>query len=135
MGTNIAIHEKVITMKGFYTISLLIVSNVFMTLAWYGHLKLQEMKIISNWPLWLVIIFSWGIALAEYCFQVPANRIGFNENGGPFSLIQLKVIQEVITLTIFVFFATVLFKGESLHWNHFAAFICLVMAVYFAFLK
>jgi uncharacterized protein len=106
-----------------------------MTLAWYGHLKLQEMKIISNWPLWLVIIFSWGIALAEYCFQVPANRIGFNENGGPFSLIQLKVIQEVITLTIFVFFATVLFKGESLHWNHFAAFICLVMAVYFAFLK
>ena len=122
-------------MKGFYTISLLIVSNVFMTLAWYGHLKLQEMKIISNWPLWLVIIFSWSIALAEYCFQVPANRIGFHENGGPFSLIQLKVIQEVITLTIFILFATVLFKGESLHWNHFAAFICLVMAVYFAFLE
>lgn len=122
-------------MKGFYTIGLLIVSNIFMTLAWYGHLKLQEMKIISNWPLWLVILFSWGIALAEYCFQVPANRIGFHENGGPFSLMQLKIIQEVVTLTIFTLFATVLFKGETLHWNHLAAFICLIMAVYFAFVK
>ncbi len=122
-------------MKELYTISLLVISNIFMTLAWYGHLKLQEMKIISNWPLWLVILFSWGIAFAEYCFQVPANRIGFRENGGPFSLMQLKVIQEVITLTIFTIFATVLFKGESLHWNHLAAFVCLIMAVYFAFLK
>src|SRR5574344_1322073 len=122
-------------MKEIYTISLLVVSNIFMTLAWYGHLKLQEMKIISNWPLWLVILFSWGIALAEYCFQVPANRIGFHENGGPFSLMQLKIIQEVVTLTIFTIFATVLFKGESLHWNHLAAFVCLIMAVYFAFLK
>jgi uncharacterized protein (DUF486 family) len=114
---------------------LLVVSNVFMTFAWYGHLKLQEMKVISNWPLYLVILFSWAIALAEYSFQIPANRIGFHGNGGPFSLMQLKVIQEVITLTVFTVFTSFFFKGEALHWNHFAAFICLVMAVYFVFLK
>ena len=85
-------------MQGLYSIGLLIVSNVFMTLAWYGHLKLQEMKVINNWPLYGVILLSWGIALFEYCCQVPANRLGFRENGGPFSLMQLKVIQEVITL-------------------------------------
>ena len=91
-------------MKAFYTILLLIVSNVFMTFAWYGHLKLQEMKVISSWPLYAVILFSWGIALAEYSFQIPANRIGFIGNGGPFSLMQLKVIQEVVTLIIFTIF-------------------------------
>ena len=110
-------------MKGIYAISLLVVSNIFMTFAWYGHLKLQEMKVISNWPLYAVILFSWMIALAEYSFQIPANRIGFIGNGGPFSLMQLKVIQEVVTLIIFTIFTTVLFKGESLHWNHFAAFV------------
>ena len=88
-------------MQGIYSVLLLIVSNIFMTFAWYGHLKLQEMKLISNWPLFGVILLSWGIALFEYCFQVPANRIGFQENGGPFTLVQLKVIQEVITLTVF----------------------------------
>lgn len=122
-------------MQGIYTILLLIVSNIFMTFAWYGHLKLQGMKVISNWPLYTVILFSWGIALAEYACQIPANRIGFNGNGGPFSLMQLKVIQEVITLIIFTVFTTVLFKGEALHWNHFAAFICLILAVYFVFMK
>ena len=122
-------------MKAFYTILLLIVSNIFMTFAWYGHLKLQEMKVISNWPLYAVILFSWTIALAEYAYQGPANRIGFVENGGPFSLMQLKVIQEVITLMIFTLFTTVFFKGEALHWNHFAAFVCLVLAVYFVFYK
>ena len=86
-----------------------------MTFAWYGHLKLQEMKIISNWPLIGVILLSWGIALAEYMCQVPANRLGFQGNGGPFSLMQLKVVQEVITLIIFTLFSTLLFKGESLH--------------------
>ena len=120
-------------MKAFYTILLLIVSNIFMTFAWYGHLKLQEMKISTNWPLYAVILFSWGIALAEYTCQVPANRIGFSNNGGPFSLMQLKVIQEVITLVVFTIFTTVLFK-ETLHWNHFVAFICLVLAVYFIFM-
>ena len=88
-------------MKALYTVLLLITSNIFMTMAWYGHLKLQEMKITSGWPLILVILFSWGIAFFEYCAQVPANRIGFADNGGPFNLIQLKVIQEVISLTVF----------------------------------
>lgn len=122
-------------MKGLYAISLLVVSNVFMIFAWYGHLKLQETKAISNWPIYAVVLFSWIIALAEYAFQVPANRLGFNGNGGPFSLMQLKVIQEVITLIIFTVFSTVLFKGESLQWNHLAAFGCLVLAVYFVFMK
>ena len=122
-------------MQGLYSILLLIISNIFMTFAWYGHLKLQEMKIISNWPLIGVILLSWGIALAEYMCQVPANRLGFQGNGGPFSLMQLKVVQEVITLIIFTLFSTLLFKGESLHWNHLAAFICLVLAVYFVFMK
>jgi uncharacterized protein (DUF486 family) len=122
-------------MKGLYTVLLLIVSNVFMTLAWYSHLKLQEMKVISNWPLYLVILFSWGIALAEYSFMVPANRIGFRGNGGPFSLMQLKVIQEVVTLTVFTLISTFLLSHETLHWNHLAAFFCLVMAVFFVFMK
>ena len=124
-----------IKMKALDTILLLIVSNIFMTFAWYGHLKLQEMKISTSWPLFAVILLSWGLAFFEYCFQVPANRIGFHENGGPFSLMQLKVIQEAITLIIFTVFTTVLFKGESLHWNHLAAFVCLVLAVYLVFLK
>ena len=88
-------------MKGIITIFLLILSNTFMTIAWYGHLKFNQMKGFDKLALPLVILISWGIALFEYCFQVPANRIGFSENGGPFSLLQLKVIQEVITLTIF----------------------------------
>ena len=121
--------------KLLITIGLLIISNIFMTFAWYGHLKLQEAKIINNWPLYGVILLSWVIALFEYCFQVPANRLGFKENGGPFSLMQLKVIQEVITLVVFTVFTTVLFKGESLHWNHLAAFVCLIAAVYFVFMK
>lgn len=122
-------------MNAVYTVLLLIVSNVFMTFAWYGHLKLQEMKIISSWPLYGVILFSWVIALAEYACQVPANRIGFIGNGGPFTLMQLKVTQEVITLFLFTIFSTLLFKGEALHWNHLVAFVCLIAAVYFVFLK
>ncbi len=119
-----------------YTIVLLIISNIFMTFAWYGHLKLQQMKVISsNTPLYGVILLSWGIALAEYCFMILANRIGFQGNGGAFSLMQLKVIQECITLIIFTVFTVVLFRGEALHWNHFAAFVCLIAAVYFVFMK
>ncbi len=118
------------------TILLLVISNVFMTFAWYGHLKLQQMKVISDsTPLWIVIVISWLIALAEYCFMVPANRIGYAGNGGPYTLTQLKVMQEAITLIIFTLFTVVFFRGESLHWNHLAAFICLVAAVYFAFMK
>lgn len=122
--------------NALFTIGLLLVSNVFMTFAWYGHLKLQQMKVVTaNTPLYVVILLSWGIALAEYCCMVPANRIGYAGNGGTFSLMQLKVIQEVITLVIFTLFTTLFFRGESLHWNHLAAFVCLVMAVWFVFMK
>lgn len=107
-----------------------------MTFAWYSHLKLQQLNIISsNTPLYAVILLSWGIALAEYSFMVPANRIGFEGNGGPFSLIQLKVMQEVITLVVFTIFTLVFFKGEALQWNHFAAFALLIAAVYLVFMK
>ncbi len=117
------------------TILLLIVSNVFMTLAWYGHLRLQSAGISSYWPLWLVVIFSWGIALIEYCFMIPANRIGFRDNGGPFNLMQLKVIQECIGLLIFTVIAMFLFQGVSIRWNHIAAFVLLVGAVYLVFME
>lgn len=116
------------------TVALLVISNVFMTFAWYGHLKLQSAGVSRDWPLFGVILFSWLIALAEYSFMVPANRIGFEGNGGPFSLIQLKVIQEALTLVVFTIVATLLFKGQSFQWNHFVAFLLLVAAVYFAFL-
>ena len=122
-------------MSGLYTILLLIVSNIFMTFAWYGHLKLQELKIVDNWPLIGVILLSWGIALFEYMCQVPANRIGFIGNGGPFSLVQLKVIQEVLSLSVFAIFTMLVFKGEPFQWNHFAAFGCLILAVYLMFMK
>ena len=122
-------------MKAGWTILLLITSNIFMTFAWYGHLKLQEMKISGSWPLILVILFSWGLAFFEYCAQVPANRIGFDGNGGPFNLMQLKVIQEAISLTVFTLIVTLLFKGQPLQWNHLAAFFCLLLAVFFVFLK
>ena len=121
-------------MNALHTILLLIASNIFMVLAWYGHLKLQQIGITNNTPLGIILL-SWLIALAEYAFQVPANRIGFEGNGGPFSLLQLKVIQEVITLVVFVVFSSVVFKTGALQWNHFAAFICLILAVYFVFMK
>ena len=116
------------------TIGLLVVSNIFMTFAWYGHLKLQNTGVSSTWPLYVIILLSWGIALAEYSFQVPANRMGYVGNGGPFTLMQLKVMQEVITLVVFTIFATFLFQGESLKWNHMVAFALLIAAVYFVFL-
>ncbi|WP_167618044.1 DMT family protein [Maribellus sediminis] len=122
-------------MKGIYTLLLLVFSNLFMTVAWYGHLKLQQLGWISKWSLFSVIVFSWSIALIEYACQVPANRIGFIDNGGPYTLLQLKVIQEVITLIIFTVFSIVVFNTGSLQWNHFAAFLCLVLAVYFVFMK
>ena len=123
-------------MKAFWTIGLLVISNIFMTFAGYGHLKMkQTFSWFEALPLIGVVAFSWSIAFFEYLFQIPANRIGFVENGGPFTLMQLKVIQEVITLIIFTVFTTVFFRGESLQWNHLAAFVCLILAVYFVFLK
>jgi len=120
-------------MNGLYTIGLLLAANVFMTLAWYGHLKLQSLHVIGNTtPLILVILMSWGIAFFEYCLQVPANRIGFEGNGGPFSLMQLKVSQEVITLVVFIIFSAVAFH-TPLRWNHAVACLLLIGAVYFVF--
>ncbi|MEE0979635.1 MAG: DMT family protein [Muribaculaceae bacterium] len=123
-------------MNPWLTILMLVVANVFMTFAWYGHLKLQDMNVItSNTPLYVVILISWGLALVEYFFQVPANKWGYLGNGGHFSLMQLKVIQEVITLVVFTAFTVLFFRGEQFHWNHLAAFACLILAVYLVFLK
>jgi uncharacterized protein (DUF486 family) len=106
-----------------------------MTLAWYGHLKLGEWTWFQKYGIFSVILFSWGIAIFEYCFQVPANKIGFQGNGGPFSLLELKVIQEVLTLLVFILFSTLFFKSEPLRWNHFIGLLFLVLAVYFVFKK
>lgn len=104
------------------TIGLLLISNIFMTFAWYGHLKYKAA------PLFSVILISWGIAFFEYCFQVPANRIGH----GYFSAAQLKTIQEIITLLVFVVFS-VTYLGEAVKWNHLAGFACIVLAAFFIF--
>ncbi len=120
-------------MKGLFTVILLIFSNTFMTIAWYGHLKYSKIEPFNKFGLPLIILISWGIAFFEYIFQVPANRIGFIENGGPFSLVQLKVIQEVITLTVFTVFSLIVFKEFSFKINHFIGFVFLILAVYFIF--
>lgn len=122
-------------MKELQTIGLLTVSNVFMTFAWYGHLKFKEMEWSKSLGLITIILISWGIALFEYIFQVPANKVGFRENGGPFNLLQLKVIQEAVSITVFLLFTTLLFKTEKIAWNHFVAFILIIIAVFFAFKK
>lgn len=117
------------------TIGLLVCSNLFMTFAWYGHLKFKEMDSFSHFGLLAIILISWGIAFFEYCFQVPANRIGYIENGGPFNLWQLKVLQEVISLTVFTIITIVVFKNETLRLNHIIGFGFLILAVYFIFKK
>ena len=122
-------------MKGTYTILLLILSNTFMTMAWYGHLKFKDLKWFENLGLISIVLISWGIAFFEYIFQVPANRIGFRENGGPFSLVELKVLQEVITLVVFMIFTLVFFRNETIKLNHIIGFGFLVLAVYFIFKK
>jgi uncharacterized protein len=122
-------------MKGVYTIGLLILSNIFMTIAWYGHLKFKQFAWFNKLGLISIILISWGIALFEYAAQVPANRIGFTETGGPFSLWQLKVIQEVITLIVFTTFTLVFFKNEPFRMNHFIGFCFLILAVFFIFKK
>jgi len=119
--------------RGLLSILLLIVSNSFMTMAWYGHLRFNIENRWGKWGLFGIIIISWSIALFEYMFQVPANRIGYKEFGGPFSLVQLKVIQEIITLLVFVVFSLIFFKQESFKINHFIAFVFLILAVFFIF--
>ncbi len=122
-------------MKGVYTVALLTLSNVFMTFAWYGHLKFKEMGWFKSSGLFIIILISWGIAFFEYTAQVPANRIGYKENGGPFNLWQLKVIQETITLVVFTLFAVIVFKNETFRINHLIGFVFLILAVYFIFKK
>jgi len=122
-------------MKGISTILLLIMSNTFMTFAWYGHLKFKDMNWFQNLGIFSIILISWGIAFFEYMFQVPANRIGYVQNGGPFTLIELKVIQEVITLLVFTLFTLAIFKTETFRLNHIIGFVFLILAVYFIFKK
>lgn len=121
--------------RGLITIAFLVISNTFMTFAWYGHLKFKEISWLSNLGLLGIILISWFIALFEYVFQVPANKLGYIENGGPFTIWQLKVIQEVITLTIFTIFSVLFFKNETLRLNHLIGFGFLILAVYFIFKK
>lgn len=121
-------------MKIFWTLGLLGLSNLFMLFAWYGHLKFKALKGFSHLGLPALILISWAIAFFEYCLMIPANRIGYHGNGGPFSLIQLKVIQEVIHLVLFAAFVLVFFQGESLRWNHALAGLLLIAAVYLVFL-
>ena len=122
-------------MKGTLSILLLVISNTFMTLAWYGHLYIQKSNPLLKWGIFGLILLSWGLAFFEYIFQVPANRIGHNDHGGPFNIVQLKIIQEVISITVFMVFAVFIFKGTKPTINHLWAFLCLVLAVYFAFRK
>ncbi|MFT4030864.1 MAG: DMT family protein [Siphonobacter sp.] len=122
-------------MKGLYSVLLLVVSNTFMTLAWYGHLQVKQWPLLAKLSLFGVIIFSWGLAFFEYLFQVPANRIGSEETGGPFTLFQLKIIQEVVSLTVFTLITVYIFKSDQLTWNHAIGFFFLIVAVYFIFKK
>jgi len=121
--------------NGISSIILLIIANCFMTVAWYAHLQYYKVPWLAKLGLVSVILLSWGIALMEYFFQVPANRIGYQGNGGPFNLFQLKMIQEVISLAVFVVFAILVFKTEKLAWNHLVGFGFVVLAVFFVFKK
>jgi len=122
-------------MRGLKTILFLFISNTFMTFAWYGHLKFKDYSWGKNLSLLAIILISWGLAFFEYLFQVPANEGGFKDNGGPFSLVQLKTIQEAITLTVFMVFTLLFFKTEKLGWNHLVGFGLIVAAVFVIFKK
>jgi uncharacterized protein (DUF486 family) len=106
-----------------------------MTFAWYGHLRLEAIPRFSHLPLILVILMSWGLAFFEYCAQVPANRIGFDGNGGPFSMVQLKIIQEAVSLMVFTIISTAFLGGTPLQWNHYVSFGLILVAVFFGFLR
>ena len=123
------------TMNGLYTILLLILSNTFMTFAWYGHLHLKKFSVLQKWGIFGIILLSWGLAFFEYVFQVPANKMGYKGNGGPFSLFELKVIQEVISILVFTLAVLLVFKTDKLAWNHIVGFAFLVLAVFFVFKK
>ncbi len=122
-------------MKALLTIGLLVISNIFMTLAWYLHLQGKKYDFLQNKGIVFAILFSWGLAFFEYLFQVPANRTGFIEHGGPFNMFQLKIIQEAITLSVFIIFAVYVFKTDKLQWNYLVGFGFLLLAVFFIFKK
>ena len=119
--------------RGLSAVGLLICSNLFMTLAWYGQVMFKSK--FERFGLIVIIFISWLVAFFEYCFMVPANRLGSLEYGGPFSIWELKVIQEVVSLTVFAVIVQLIMKNEALRWNHLAGFICLVLAVFFIFKK
>lgn len=121
--------------RALSTILLLIASNTFMTIAWYGHLRYKDISFLKHTGLISAILISWGIALLEYSLMVPANKIGSSLNGGPFNMWQLKLIQEVVSISVFIIFTLVFFKTETLKWNHLIGFVFLIAAVYFFFKK
>ncbi len=120
-------------LRGLAAVALLIVSNTFMTFAWYGQIAFKSR--LERYGLVTIVLLSWGIALFEYWFLVPANRLGSLQFGGPFSIWELKVIQEVVSLTVFSAFVLFFMKSEALRWNPIAGFLCLILAVYFIFRK
>ena len=119
--------------RGIGAVALLVCSNLFMTLAWYGQVMFKSR--FERIGMIAVIAISWLVALFEYCFMVPANRLGSVEYGGPFSIWELKVIQEVVSLTVFTVIVLLVMKNEALRWNHIVGFVCLVAAVFFIFKK
>lgn len=121
--------------RGLISIFFLIISNVFMTFAWYGHLQFKKWNIFQTTGIISIILINWSIARCEYFFQVPENRIGYSENGRPFNLFQLKIIQEVITLVVFSVLTIYVFKTDKLHWNYIVGFLLMLMAVFFIFKK
>lgn len=122
-------------MRGLYTILLLMASNTFMTIAWYGHLRFKDIAFLKNTGIIGAVLISWGIALIEYLLMVPANRLGSNVTGGPFNMWQLKIIQEVISISIFVIFTLIFFKQDTLRWNHIIGFGFLIASLFFFFKK
>jgi uncharacterized protein len=122
-------------MRGLSTILLLMASNTFMTFAWYGHLRFKELAVLKDKGIFITVLLSWGIAFFEYLLMVPANKFGSSINGGPFNLWQLKLIQEGISISVFVIFTLVFFKTEELRWNHVVGFLFLFISVFFFFKK
>lgn len=122
-------------MRGLYTILLLVASNTFMTIAWYGHLRFKDISFLKSTGLIGAVLISWGVALIEYMLMVPANRLGSNVTGGPFNMWQLKIIQEVVSISIFVIFTLIFFKQDTLRWNHIIGFGFLIASLFFFFKK
>ena len=121
--------------RGLLTILLLVASNTFMTIAWYGHLRFKDIPLLRNSGLFTMILISWGIAFIEYLLMVPANRLGSAYTGGPFNMWQLKIIQEAVSITVFVIFTLVLFRNDVFRLNHLIGFALLIASVYFFFRK